>query len=53
MKKINTRHTEISSLLSSIDLDLSNIYYRVSLKHAEELKNKGINSTGQFSAEHL
>lgn len=37
-------------MLSAIDFDLTNIYFRVSLKHADELKRRGIAMTGQFQA---
>ena len=40
-------------MLSAIDFDLTNVYFRVSLKHADELKKKGVNHTGYFSAGEL
>ena len=36
-------------MLAAVDYDLTNIYYRVSLKHADELKKRGVNHTGYFS----
>lgn len=39
--------------MSAIDFDMTNIYFRVSLKHADELKRRGIAMTGPFSAGEL
>ena len=50
MNKLTEKHPEYSALLSSIDMDLTNLYFRVALKHGEELKKRGVGHTGQFSA---
>lgn len=36
-------------LLAAVDFDLTNVYFRVALKHADELKRKGVAMTGQFT----
>jgi hypothetical protein len=53
LDKINPRHSEFALLLAAIDFDLTNIYFRVSLKHGDELKKKGVNHTGYFGAGEL
>ena len=37
--KVNTEHSQLLSVLAAIELDIANIYFRVSIKHANKIKN--------------
>ena len=40
IEKVKTSHSQLASIISALELDILNIFFRVTLKHADYLKKK-------------